>query len=733
MPSLTFVNINDKKLSIPEELLKGKRHLTPAEISVLEDNLNTNTDGTWENFYVDDSDMGFDPTLIKSSQFSGFIILGRLWPAKLKFHDLELNASIFGSRLRNTVTGNDNAIVNTAYLDNYRLGDRVILFNVQEMSCTTHSKFGNGIIKKGEEEKVRIQIAVGNENEGRSILPFETLIPADAYIWEKYRGDKALLEKLKAFTQTDFYGDDKTYGTVGDDAVIKNTTLIKDAKIGSACYIKGAFKLKNVTILSNPDEESQIGEGVEMVNGIMAEGSRVFYQAVAVRFVIGRNCQLKYGARLLNSVLGDNSTVSCCELLNNLIYPFHEQHHNSSFLIATTIQGQSNIAAGATIGSNHNSRSPDGEIFAGRGFWPGLCSDFKHSSRFSSFVLASKGSYQHELNILYPFCLLLPSEKPEGEVQIIPAWYFMYDMFAMARNGYKFKARDKRKTIIQHIETEPLAPDTVQDMINAVDRLITLTAERLEELDNDAFKKAKDHKEKILAAKDFLHKKYETDFTLHDPICQKKYGAIIYKPGKAYKTYRKMIKYFAVKSLLEYVSSTDCGTLDGGAAAKITPDFIKNSLKKIPLYTKWLNAGGQVLPEEKITELRNLIKDGKIKNWDEVHAFYTECQKSYAAYKARYAVFIIERMYMTDFENFSRDQIQNMKDDAFSIADELYKATFTSREKDYTDYFRKMMYESEEEMNAVIGTLEDNSFLTTFKKDTEDFKEQLENIFKDEQ
>ena len=50
-----------------------------------------------------------------------------------------------------------------------------------------------------------------------------------------------------------------------------------------------------------------------MVNGIMGYGSHVFYQAVAVRFVIGRNCQLKYGARLLNSVLGDNSTVSCCE------------------------------------------------------------------------------------------------------------------------------------------------------------------------------------------------------------------------------------------------------------------------------------------------------------------------------------------------------------------------------------------------------------------------------------
>ena len=86
-----------------------------------------------------------------------------------------------------------------------------------------------------------------------------------------------------------------------------------------------------------------MGEGVELVNGILGYGSKVFYQAVAVRFVIGRNCQLKYGARLLNSVLGDNSTVSCCELLNNLIFPFHEQHHNSSFLIASTVCGQSNI------------------------------------------------------------------------------------------------------------------------------------------------------------------------------------------------------------------------------------------------------------------------------------------------------------------------------------------------------------------------------------------------------
>lgn len=220
----------------------------------------------------------------------------------------------------------------------------------------------------------------------------------------------------------------------------------------------------------------------------MGEGSHVFYQAVAARFVIEKNCHLKYGTRLINSVLGDNSTVSCCEILNNLIFPFHEQHHNSSFLIATTVMGQSNIAAGATIGSNHNSRSPDGEIIAGRGFWPGLCTDFKHNCRFSSFALVAKGSYQNELNITYPFSLVVPASD-EKSVHIRPAWCFMYDMFAIVRNRYKFQNRDKRVEKVQNIETDPFAPDTIQEIVHSIERIIELTANSLasNEFENENF------------------------------------------------------------------------------------------------------------------------------------------------------------------------------------------------------------------------------------------------------
>ncbi len=127
------------------------------------------------------------------------------------------------------------------------------------------------------------------------------------------------------------------------------------------------------------DEPTQIGEGVELVNGIIGFGCHIFYGCKAVKFILGNNSNLKYGARLINSFLGDNSTISCCEVLNNLIFPAHEQHHNNSFLIASVVMGQSNMAAGATIGSNHNSRANDNEIQAGRGFWPGLCTSVKHS------------------------------------------------------------------------------------------------------------------------------------------------------------------------------------------------------------------------------------------------------------------------------------------------------------------------------------------------------------------
>lgn len=711
MVNLKFIENEKKSVVFPSGTDVKKRHLTQDEISILLENQNRSEFDDWSNILVPENPDDFDVELIRDSFFSGYVILGRLKKASLKFHDLELFTGIYSSSLKDVVTGDDCVIRNVKYLENYRIGNRVILFNIQEMSCTNHSKFGNGWLKEGESEDVRVWISVANENDNRAVLPFESMIAADAFIWSRRRSDKELMNRFIELTENGNTKKLDTYGFVDDEAVIKNTTLLKDAKIGKCAYIKGAFKLKNITVLSSEEEESQIGEGVELVNGIMGYGCRIFYQAVAVRFVIGRNCQLKYGARLLNSVLGDNSTVSCCEILNNLVFPFHEQHHNSSFLIASTIQGQSNIASGATIGSNHNSRSPDGEIFAGRGFWPGLCSDFKHNSKFASFVLVAKGSYQHELNITYPFSLV--AYKSEGEpVTIIPAYWFLFNMFAIARNNYKFKKRDKRVVKVQNIETDPLAPDAMQEVLVAIDRLILLTRDYLKKIGEESVMQASTEEEELQAAKDYLHQNTEADFTLFDPDCQKKYGATIFKPVKAYKEYRKILKYFAARSIVEYCKSN--------GYEKFSKEVLEK-IEKIGLFEKWLNVGGQVIPEIKINQMCDKIKAHEINSWDEVHAYYDSCEKNYELYKVRYSLYILEKLYSRSILEFTSEIWADIVGDVTIVSTDMYQDSIYSRQKDYTDPFRAMTYESQAEMDAVLGTIGDIDFLRILRSQTEAF------------
>lgn len=715
MVKLKYIEQISDSVCFPKDVTENKRHLSKDEIAILKENGNTCSSEDWSNILVSDEKDGFDPQLIRNSNFLGFIVLGRLKKAILRYHDLEVMTGIYNSNLIDVVTYDDVAIENVKYLRNYRIGSRTILFNIQEMSCTNHSKFGNGWLKKGESEDVRVWIGVGNENDGRAVLPFESMLPADAYLWSRRRSDKKLLERFVELTENGNTKELDTYGVIDEDVVIKNTTLLKDTKVGKSAYIKGAFKLKNITILSSEQEESQIGEGVELVNGIVGYGSRIFYQAVGVRFVIGRNCQVKYGARILNSILGDNSTVSCCEILNNLIFPFHEQHHNSSFLIATTILGQSNIAAGATIGSNHNSRSPDGEIYAGRGFWPGLCSDFKHNSKFASFVLVSKGSYQHELNITYPFSLVAFKAEQEP-IHIIPAYWFLFNMFAIARNNYKFKKRDKRVVKVQHIETDPLAPDAMQEVLVAIERLIVLTKDYFKHIGEESVINAGSEQNELQAAKDYLHQNTDADFTLFDPLCQKKYGATIFKPVKAYKEYRKILKYFAARSIVEYCKEN--------GYEKFTREVLEQ-MEKISLFTHWQNMGGQIIPTIKIDQMCQKIKDGQIDSWDEVHTYYDSCQKNYELYKTRYALFILEKLYSRPILEFTPDIFQDIVDDVSLVSIDMYKASIYSRQKDYTDPFRAMTYESTEEMTAVLGTIDDNDFLHVLRAQTESFNSDL--------
>src|SRR6185369_16241401 len=276
------------------------RQLSAFEIELLVRNRNTSDD--WNKILVSDA---FDAELVRNCKFHGLVRIGKLESFYLEFHNLRMAVGLYNSTIISSDFGNNVCINNTNYLSHYIIGNEVMIANVNELATTEYAKFGNGILKEGETEKNRIWMELCNENGGRSVIPFEHMLPGDAYLWSKYRDDKMLLNKFVEFTEKQFDKRRGYYGIVGDRTVIKNCKIIKDVAIGTDAYLKGANKLKNLTINSDKERTSQIGEGCELVNGIIGYGCRIFYGVKAVRFVLSSHSQLKYGARLINSYLGN--------------------------------------------------------------------------------------------------------------------------------------------------------------------------------------------------------------------------------------------------------------------------------------------------------------------------------------------------------------------------------------------------------------------------------------------
>ncbi len=705
-PGLDEYHLRNSTLGKP---LESYRPLRAEEIETLARNGNTCTD--WSGILVRDP---FIPDLIRDCHFAGLVRIGRLERVILSHHDLEIPAGITDSRIVSSDIGDLCAVHGCDYIARYQIGDSCILLNNNEIHATNHAKFGNGIVMEGEEEEVRVWIDLMNEAGGRSVLPFDGMICADAWLWAKRRDDSALMDRFKALTQGAFETRRGGYGRIGAGSVLKHNRIIKDARIGESAYIKGANKLKNITINSSDAERTQIGEGVEMVNGVVGYGCRVFYGAKAIRFVLGNNSALKYGARLIHSVLGDNSTVSCCELLNNLIFPAHEQHHNTSFLIASVVKGQSNLAAGCTIGSNHNSRANDGEIEAGRGFWPGLSTSLKHSSRFASYVLLSKGDYPSELDIPLPFCLV--NENPgKDRIELIPAYWWMYNLYALLRNESKFAARDKRITKVQVVEFSPFAPDTAEEIFRA--RIL------LEEWAGTAAVLAEGGDATALRP-DALRERGRV--LLSGPedgkIQVHAYGVenstrpvLVLKPGRAWKAYRRMLHWYAVREILGYFESRPEMTVEDAAEAL-----------EGPRERAWENLGGQIAPSRKVEALIAEIRSGALGSWEKIHTAYGRLAAEYPVDKARHAWATLRDL--EGWPSLGRREVSK----ALELLEEgsryVEEQVYLSRAKDYANPFRRATFRNPEELRAVCGSPEANPFVGATKEETERLRGRIDGL-----
>jgi len=680
------------------------RSLTAYEIEVLV--RNRNTSDNWNNLLVSNA---FSAEQVHNCKFFGLVRIGKLEPFYLEFKNLRRPVGLYNSTIISCDFGDNVVIDNVNYISHYITGNEVIVVNVNELATTDYAKFGNGILKNGEEEKLRIWLEVCNENGGRRVIPFNGMLPGDAYLWTQSREDEIIQSRFREFTLKRFDTRRGYYGVIGDRTVIKNCKIIKDVNIGSDAYLKGANKLKNLTINSSAEATSQIGEGCELVNGIIDYGCRIFYGAKAVRFFMASHSQLKYGARLINSYLGNNSTISCCEVLNSLIFPFHEQHHNNSFLCASLLKGQTNIAAGATIGSNHNSRSPDGEIIAGRGFWPGLCVSLKHNSRFASFTIIAKGDFPAELNIPVPFSLV-SNDVTNNMLVVMPGYWFLYNMYALARNSWKYSDRDKRTEKKQLIEHNFLAPDTINEIIQAIKLFRQLTGKAWLKNNPGATGNELEIGERLLESDDPSLQDLEI---FADGFENTNRKTKLIKVSSCYKVFKDLVNYHAANLLVNYINVNNAGSLES----------LHLAAPPLASLSEWKNIGGQLIRADVIDEVQKDIREGRFTGWEDIHAVYSEQGANYAMDKLRHA---LAAMKEATGLSIDKNDLHALLEESVVTKQWMVNNIYSSREKDYINPFRLMVYENAEEMNTVIGSLEDNVFIKQEKAAMEKYRKDVD-------
>jgi hypothetical protein len=388
------------------------------------------------------------------------------------------------------------------------------------------------------------------------------------------------------------------------------------------------------------------------------------------------------------------------------------------------------MAAGATIGSNHNSRGADGELIAGRGFWPGLCVSVKHNSRFASFIIMAKGDYPAELDIPLPFSLV-SNDTSKDELVIMPAYWFIHNMYALARNAWKYADRDKRLEKIQLLEYDYLAPDSVQELASAIENLQLIVARcwlrHVNQVSNIIEKEAgslnlySDDAALKMQGKQLLENKDESlnSITfLAEGFENSSRKVRILKLIKGYSIYMELIIHYALEQILVHLKS---GKYDNLVA-------LQESLPENKMPETWINVGGQFIKKSALDKMLSDIRQNRIDNWNDIHQFYLIEGKNYQTDKLHHALDILWQVHGISFKKIKPTEFKDLLFQSVKTAEWITKGIFSSREKDYLNPFRKMVYENQAEMNQVLGKLDDNSFIKNQDMTLREYKSNVQDL-----
>jgi hypothetical protein len=332
--------------------------------------------------------------------------------------------------------------------------------------------------------------------------------------------------------------------------------------------------------------------------------------------------------------------------------------------------------------------------------------------------LIAKSDYPCELNIPIPFSLV-SNDISTDTLTVMPAYWFMHNMYALARNAVKYVDRDKRTEKTQLIEYDYLAPDSVNEIFDALEMMKRFTGASFARRNK---KKLSDKEiyvtgEKLLEGRNTIVDELEI---LAEGFENSRRKTKLMKVLPAYIIFKELVNCYGVSQLVNL-------------AVEKKINSWKDFWQIVPLRARrgvWTNVGGQLLPRASVETMIKQLHSGKIKSWNDVHDFYQKNGNLYKDQRLQHAFASLLEINKLTPSKFNKKIFKKLLEQAIATREWMLKAIYDSRAKDYHNEFRRMVYETQEQMDKVLGKLDENTFINQQEKEFQQFKSQANILIK---
>ena len=349
------------------------------------------------------------------------------------FHPSQLHGARLGGRIRLA----SGVRIRNAAVRNYDIGAGTLVEEVARLECRGESTFGNGT-----------EVAVMNENGGRTIRIYDALTAQIAYIAAVYRHRPALVAALDRMAQRAADAARSAQGSIGRDCRIADCRLLRDVRIGDGATLEGVSALSNGSV----GDCTHIGIDVKAYDFITAEHARIDNGSLIERCFVGERCIFDRGYTASDSLFFANSHCENGEAVSIFAGPYTVSHHKSSLLIAGMFSFF-NAGSGTNqsnhlfkCGAVHQAVHRRGCKFASGAYVMSPAIEGAYT------MIMGRHTHHHDTSV-FPFSYLL---EQEGRSALVPGANL--SSYGTVRDIEKWRQRDRRSVKRDRINFETWNP-----------------------------------------------------------------------------------------------------------------------------------------------------------------------------------------------------------------------------------------------------------------------------------